>query len=300
MDRSRARPASAGDRRAQFLPASRRARALHRHHRHQRQDHHRVSDRRHSARRGQDHRDDRNHRIPPGGTRFARRPTPRPNRWTSCASRRSWSSAAARYLTMEVSSHALALGAGLRIPVPHRRVHQSDARSSGFSRHHGRVRRGQAAAVSPEDAPAPQWAVLNADDPASESHACRPAREVARRSGTGFIGTALICARENIVSGFDGLALRCRVPGRSVQASRITVGRARQRLEYSGRAGRGLSYGLDLATIARGHSRRAARFRAASSGSTAGSPFWWWWITPTPTTRCATRSSRPRADARAA
>ena len=51
------------------------------------------------------------------------------------------------HATMEVSSHALALGTGVRPPVPHRDLHQSHPGPPGFSRHDGRVFRRQAAPV---------------------------------------------------------------------------------------------------------------------------------------------------------
>ena len=52
--------------------------------------------------------------------------------------------------------------------------------------------------------------------------------------------------------------------------------------------GAGLSYGMDLATIARGHRRCAAPSRPLRTRRRRASRFWWWSTTRTPTTRCAT------------
>ena len=51
------------------------------------------------------------------------------------------------HVTMEVSSHALALGRVYGLQFPHRRLHQPDARPSGFSRRHGNLLRRQAVAL---------------------------------------------------------------------------------------------------------------------------------------------------------
>ena len=56
-------------------------------------------------------------------------------------------SAGGTHATMEVSSHALALGRVYGLQFPHRRLHQPDARPPGFSRHHGRLLRRQAVAL---------------------------------------------------------------------------------------------------------------------------------------------------------
>jgi len=98
----------------------------------------------------------------------------------------------------------------------------------------------------PLDSPPPQWSVLNADDPASRGMA----REGSRILWYGLSPDAQIHA-ENIMSGFDGLRFNliyenARQPVESSLTGNINV------LNILAAAGVGLSYGLDLATIARG------------------------------------------------
>ena len=171
---------------------------------------------------------------------------------------------------MEVSSHGAGAGAGVRHPLSHRSIHQSDARSSGLSSDHGRVRGRQAAAVYAGEGPAPHWAMLNADDPASESYAAggcglaaiwygtRGRRRSARRKYSSRASTG--CT--STVSMRDA----CK-PVESPLVGRINVS------NILAAVGAGLSYGMDLATIA-----RASRLCRAVPGtlrtqSTQGQPF---------------------------
>ncbi len=146
MDRSGARPPRAGHRCRQFLPASRRAGSVHRHHGNQRQDHHIVPGGRDSARSWIRHRTDRDHRIPPGGrTSACGQHDARIARRDALCSGAGTSRRPAPHHGSFVSRARV--GTGVRDPLPYRGIHESDARSSRFSPHHGRVRRRQANAV---------------------------------------------------------------------------------------------------------------------------------------------------------
>ena len=59
--------------------------------------------------------------------------------------------------------------------------------------------------------------------------------------------------------------------------------------------GAGLSYGLDLEAMAGAIAAVPRGAGPVRAGRPAASPFWWWSTTPTPTTRCATRSRRARS-----
>ncbi len=152
-----------------------------------------------------------------------------------------------RYLTMEVSSHGLALARVYGI-------HFHTAVFTNLTRDHldfHETMEEYAAAkrllFSPDEGPAPQWAILNADDPASES--MRPPGE-ARVIRYGMAKTADLRA-ENIHSGFDGLHFDAVHQGQrqaieSALAGRINVS------NILAAVGVGLSYGMDLAAIAEG------------------------------------------------
>ena len=152
-----------------------------------------------------------------------------------------------RYLTMEVSSHALALARvyGIRFHTAvftnltrdHLDFHQTMEEYAAAKR----------LLFAPTEAPAPRWAILNADDPAALGMA--PAGD-SRVLWYGYAKNAGLRA-ENVHSGFDGLrfdlvfetqrqAIESRLIGR-MNVSNILAA-----------AGVGLSYGLDLAAIARG------------------------------------------------
>ena len=153
------------------------------------------------------------------------------------------------HLISEVSSHALALGRvyGFRF---HTAVFTNLTRD--HLDFHGSMEAYAAAKrllFVPEAGPAPDWAVLNADDPFAAS--VQPA------ANTLFYGigpsevlrTAL--RAENIRSGRDGLCFDlcwegARQPIESALAGRINV------LNTLAAAGAALSYGVSLETIARG------------------------------------------------
>jgi UDP-N-acetylmuramoyl-L-alanyl-D-glutamate--2,6-diaminopimelate ligase len=150
------------------------------------------------------------------------------------------------HLVSEISSHALALGRVYGF-------HFHTAVFTNLTRDHldfHRTMEEYAAAkgllFSPADAPAPEWAVLNRDDPASEGMV----NESSRILWYGLPGNAQLRA-ENIKTSFDGLRFDlcyegARQPVESALAGRINV------LNILAASGAALSYGIDLATIARG------------------------------------------------
>jgi len=185
-----------------------------------------------------------------------------------------------RRLIMEVSSHALALGRVFGIKF-HTAVFTNLTRDH-LDFHHTMEEYAAAKGLlfSPVDSPAPEWAVLNADDSASRGmtgasktlwYECRPS----------FIRK--ICA----AASTDCVSIWCL---KAPAAGAIDAERPDQRHEYSGRGGRGISYGMKLETIARGHRELPLRGRAASKESTKASRSWWWWTMRTPTMPCGTSS----------
>lgn len=149
-------------------------------------------------------------------------------------------------ITMEVSSHALALG----------RVHGIQFHTAVFTnltRDHldfHRTMEEYAAAkrllFQPRDSPAPEWSVLNADDAASGAMAGNPPATL----WYGFSQRAGIRA-ENIVQSFEGLRFDLTYEGARQRIESALVGRINV-MNILAAAGVGLSYGMDLETIARG------------------------------------------------
>ncbi len=152
-----------------------------------------------------------------------------------------------RYLTMEVSSHGLALA----------RVYGMHFHTAVFTNltrdhldfHHTMEEYAAAKRLlfSPDEGPAPRWAILNADDPASESMLPPDGSRVIRY---GMAEMADLRA-ENIRTSFDGLHFNAVYKGqrRAIQSSlvgRINVSNILAAM------GVGLSYGMDLETIAEG------------------------------------------------
>ncbi len=150
------------------------------------------------------------------------------------------------HLVSEVSSHALALGRVYGF-------HFHTAVFTNLTRDHldfHRTMEEYAAAkrllFSPEGAPAPAWAVLNRDDAASSGMAGGGSRVI----WYGISKEAQLHA-ENIRTSFAGLRFDlcyegARQPVESMLAGRINV------LNILAASGAALSYGIDLATIARG------------------------------------------------
>jgi UDP-N-acetylmuramoyl-L-alanyl-D-glutamate--2,6-diaminopimelate ligase len=152
-----------------------------------------------------------------------------------------------RYLTMEVSSHGLALA---RVYG----MHFHTAVFTNLTRDHldfHQTMEAYAAAKRllfvPDEGPAPQWAILNADDSASES--MLPPGE-AQAIWYGMAKTADLRA-ENIRSGFEGLRFDAVYQGQRQAIESALVGRINVS-NILAAMGVGLSYGMDLAAIAEG------------------------------------------------
>jgi UDP-N-acetylmuramoyl-L-alanyl-D-glutamate--2,6-diaminopimelate ligase len=152
-----------------------------------------------------------------------------------------------RYLTMEVSSHGLALGRvyGMyfhtavftNLTRDHLDFHQTMEEYAAAKR----------LLFAPEEGPAPQWAILNADDPASQSMVPQWAAHVIRYG----ITEGADLRAENIRSGFDGLRFDAIYQGQRQAIKSSLVGRINVS-NILAAMGVGLSYGMDLATIAEG------------------------------------------------
>jgi len=150
-----------------------------------------------------------------------------------------------RALTMEVSSHALALGRvfGIRF---HTAVFTNLTRDHlDFHRTMEEYAAAKRLLFQPRDSPAPEWSVLNADDPASDTMA--PAGRVLTY---GFDPKAQIRA-DAIESSFAGLRFHLTYGGARQPIESALVGHINV-LNILAAAGVGISYGIDLATIARG------------------------------------------------
>jgi UDP-N-acetylmuramoyl-L-alanyl-D-glutamate--2,6-diaminopimelate ligase len=154
--------------------------------------------------------------------------------------------AGSKALTMEVSSHALALGRayGFRF---HTAVFTNLTRDHlDFHRTMEQYASAKRLLFAPPDSPPPAWSILNADDQASNGMS-NPASRILRYG----VGRDAEIGAENIQSGFDGLRFDIvyegqRQPVVSPLAGRINV------MNILAAAGVSLSYGLDLSTIARG------------------------------------------------
>jgi UDP-N-acetylmuramoyl-L-alanyl-D-glutamate--2,6-diaminopimelate ligase len=172
-------------------------------------------------------------------------------------------------LTMEVSSHALALGRvfGIRF---HTAVFTNLTRDHlDFHRTMEEYAAAKARLFAPVDSPGPQWSVLNADDPAGSGMAiANPAPH--RTLWYGLSDRAQLRA-ENIASSFAGLrfdliladsqprgntSVEARPSGSAFHTVKqpiqsALVGRFNV-MNILAAAGVGISYGIDLDTIARG------------------------------------------------
>ena len=155
--------------------------------------------------------------------------------------------AGGRYLTMEVSSHALVLGRAYGI-----RFHT--AVLTNLTRDHldfHNTLEEYAAAkrllFAPPDSPVPPWIVLNADDPAGKD--MLPESDT-RVIWYGFAPDADLRA-ENVDTGFGGLHFDLLYQGRRQAIESPLVGRINVS-NILAAAGAGLSYGLNLAGIAQG------------------------------------------------
>ncbi len=152
---------------------------------------------------------------------------------------------AARF-TMEVSSHALALGRvfGIRF---HTAVFTNLTRDHlDFHRTMEEYAAAKRLLFVPSDSPAPAWSVLNYDDPASRGFAAEASRVIWYGLSRGTALTA-----ENVADRFDGLRFDLRYEGARQAMESPFVGRINV-LNILAAAGAGISYGVDLETIARG------------------------------------------------
>jgi len=151
-----------------------------------------------------------------------------------------------RYLTMEVSSHGLALARVYGIEF-HTAVFTNLTRDH-LDFHHTTEEYAAAKRLLfiPEEGPAPRWAILNADDPASVD--MRPAG--ARAITYGFSAEADL-RPENIRSGFDGLHFDVAYQGQRKAVDSPLVGRINVS-NILAAVGVGLSYGMELGAIAEG------------------------------------------------
>ncbi len=159
-------------------------------------------------------------------------------------------------ITMEVSSHALALGRvfGIRF---HTAVFTNLTRDHlDFHRTMDEYAAAKRQLFTQEGSPAPEWSVLNADDPASAGMATG-----GKTLWYGNSKDAQIRA-ENIVMDFDGVRFDLKLlnaplearPSESALATAIKsslTGRFNV-VNILAAVGVGISYGIDLATIARG------------------------------------------------
>lgn len=151
-----------------------------------------------------------------------------------------------RYLTMEVSSHGLALA----------RVYSLEFHTAVFTNltrdhldfHHTMEEYAAAKRLLfiPQDGPAPRWAILNSDDPASA--AMRPP---SAQTITYGISMDADLRAENIRSGFDGLHFDVVYQGQRQAFVSPLVGRINVS-NILAAAGVGLSYAMDLPAIAEG------------------------------------------------
>jgi UDP-N-acetylmuramoyl-L-alanyl-D-glutamate--2,6-diaminopimelate ligase len=148
-------------------------------------------------------------------------------------------------LTMEVSSHALALGRVFGIQF-HTAVFTNLTRDHlDFHRTMDEYAAAKRSLFAPEGFPGPQWSVLNADDPASSSMAAG-----GKQLWYGDSKRAQIRA-ENVAMGFDGLRFDLKFESATQPIESGLTGRFNV-LNILAAAGVGISYGIDLATIARG------------------------------------------------
>jgi UDP-N-acetylmuramoyl-L-alanyl-D-glutamate--2,6-diaminopimelate ligase len=157
------------------------------------------------------------------------------------------------HLTMEVSSHALALGRVFALRF-HTAVFTNLTRDHlDFHRTMEEYAAAKRILFAPLAGPAPRWTVLNADDPASANMAGRPgpvAGDVRQVIWYGLSGNAQLRA-ENIKTGFDGLRFELVYEGARQPVQSALIGRMNVS-NILAAAGAGLSYGLSLPSIAKG------------------------------------------------
>ena len=172
------------------------------------------------------------------------------------------------HLTMEVSSHALALARVYGLPF-HTAVFTNLTRDH-LDFHHTMEEYAAAKRLlfAPEFGPAPEWVILNVDDLAS-AEMTPPAASRVLTYGVSL--TAAVRAG-NIRSGFDGLYFDLFYDGQKQAIHSPLIGRVNIS-NLLAAAGVGISYGMDLASIAQGIAECPAvpgRFERVCCGQ----PFW--------------------------
>jgi UDP-N-acetylmuramoyl-L-alanyl-D-glutamate--2,6-diaminopimelate ligase len=151
------------------------------------------------------------------------------------------------HLISEVSSHALELG---RVWGFHFHTAVFTNLTRDHLDFHGDMERYGASKrllFAPKEGPAPQWAVLNADDPAAKQ--MQPGAET--RTIWYGVSTSADLRAENVRQGFDGSNFDLVWEGKRASVESPLVG-AFNISNMLAAAGAGLSYGLDLEQIARG------------------------------------------------
>lgn len=151
------------------------------------------------------------------------------------------------HLTMEVSSHGLALARVYALQF-HTAVFTNLTRDHlDFHQTMESYAAAKRLLFVPDDAPAPRWAILNADDPASES--MRPSAE-SRILWFGMGKSAELRA-DNVSVGLDGLRFDMVYNGRKQRVISPLVGSFNV-ANILAAAGAAISYGLDLPAIESG------------------------------------------------
>ncbi|MGH9593329.1 MAG: Mur ligase family protein, partial [Bryobacteraceae bacterium] len=155
------------------------------------------------------------------------------------------------HLIAEVSSHALALGRvhGFRF---HTAVFTNLTRDHlDFHRTMEDYGAAKRLLFAPPEGPGPEWAILNADDPASRQMAPSGDTRVIWYGISDTSGAAAALRAENIESGFDGVRFDVSWEGRRYRMRSPLAGGVNV-LNILAALGAGLSYGLDLDTMASG------------------------------------------------
>ena len=152
-----------------------------------------------------------------------------------------------KHLIAEISSHALSLG---RVWGFHFHTAVFTNLTRDHLDFHGTMEEYGAAKqllFAPEEGPRPRWAVLNADDPESRRMTPGPDAQVIWYG----LGAQAALHAENIQSSFAGLRFDLVWQGQRQAVESPLVGRFNV-YNILAAAGTGLSYGLNLETIARG------------------------------------------------
>jgi len=155
------------------------------------------------------------------------------------------------HLVMEASSHALALGRVYGFHF-HTAVFTNLTRDHlDFHRTMEEYAMAKRMLFVPSEGPAPRWVVLNADDPASQGMVPPAGSRVLWYGLSEDLELKNGLRAENIRSGFDGLHFDLINESARQRVESELIGRMNVQ-NILAAAGAGLSYGLDLAAIARG------------------------------------------------